>query len=271
MLRSASELFGTKILATDGDIGTVHDFLFDDDSWTVRYMVADTGGWLSGRLVLISPEALGHPEWEARSFPVNLTRSQVEESPPIESDMPVTREREMALRSFFGWPAYWGGGIISAATLTGYPLIASAPEGSRTEAEAERKDQQTSRMEQDEPREEGHLRSVREVSGYRIAASDGEIGHADDFLIDDADWCVRYMVVDTRNWLPGKDVVVSPGWIHEIDWRQGEVSVSLGKEQIETAPEYKRGMHVARAFEESVFRHYGRDPYWGKTAGTRRL
>jgi len=100
MLRSLKKLFGNKILATDGQIGRVHDFYFDDQEWTVRYMVADTGGWLKGRLVLISPAALGEADWGAESFPVNLTRQQIGESPGIEEDLPVSRQQEIELQRY---------------------------------------------------------------------------------------------------------------------------------------------------------------------------
>ncbi|HUF52881.1 MAG TPA: PRC-barrel domain-containing protein [Dehalococcoidia bacterium] len=270
MLRSATELFGTKLAASDGDIGTVHDFLFDDETWTVRYMVADTGNWLTGRLVLLAPQALGHADSGARYFPVNLTKQQIESSPPIEADLPVNRRHEIDINAHYGWRDYWGGGLITASTLGGFTQAAEPPGGDSQRLDQDRLADQQARARQDEDIDHPELRSVRDVSGYDIESKTGQIGVVDDFLMDDADWTVRYMAVDTHKWLPSKDVLVSPGWIKKISWHDHAVIVDLGKQKIEEAPEYKRGMHISRAYEEQLFRHYGLDPYWGKAAGAQR-
>jgi hypothetical protein len=269
MLRSAKDLFGTKIAATDGDIGSVNDFLFDDGTWTVRYMAADTAGWLRERLVLISPVALGQAEWEAKRFPVNLTRQQVEDSPPIESDMPVGRRHEVDLNLHYGWPQYWGGGLITAGSLGGFTQAAEPPVGVMPRGEHEEIRRQKVATREDEDREHPELRSVREVSGYAIAAEDGDIGHVDDVVIDDEDWSVRYVVVDTGDWLSGRKVLMAPGWIKEISWDDGSVRVDLAGQRIKDAPEYSPGQAISREYEEQLHEHYGRDPYWGRAAAAR--
>jgi hypothetical protein len=244
--------------------------MFDDETWTVRYMVADTGSWLTGRLVLLSPQSLGHADWGARRFPVNLTRQQIEDSPPIEDDLPVNRRHEIDLNAHYGWRDYWGGGMFTAATATGIAQpgqVFTTPAG---ESDEDRLESQKARARQDEDIDHPELRSVRDVTGYDIESTTGQIGVVDDFVIDDADWSVRYMAIDTHKWLPGKDVLVAPGWIKEISWHEHTVTVELGKQKIEEAPEYKRGMHISRAYEEQLFRHYGLDPYWGKAAGAPR-
>lgn len=268
MLRSARDLFGTKLEASDGDIGDVQDFLFDDHTWTVRYMAAHTGNWLTGRLVLIAPQALGHADWEAKSFPVNLTKQQIEDSPPISSDMPVSRRHEIDLHAYYGWHEYWGGGIITAGTLGGFTQAADIPGGPSEHEEERRLAELKARAREEEEFEQPELRSVRAVSGYDIEATTGEIGVVHDFLIDDDDWTVRYMVVDTHKWLPGKEVLVAPGWIRTISWEDHSVTVKLGKQKIEEAPEYKSGMHVTRSYEEQLHEHYGMDPYWDRVAKT---
>ena len=78
MLRSVSGMRGFTIHATDGDMGAVDEFLFDDEHWTMRYLVAHTGDWLTGRLVLVSPMAFRAVAWDRETFDVALTRQQEE-------------------------------------------------------------------------------------------------------------------------------------------------------------------------------------------------
>ncbi len=233
MLRSVKDLKGYTMRATDGEIGKVKEFLFDDQAWTVRYMVADTGGWLTGRRVLISPNALLGSDWENEQLPVSLTRSQVEDAPSIYEDQPVSRQYEAEYSDYYGYPYYWGGAYAGFAPT--YALGAStgaytggAPSGVRWPQAP------TDRGERGDP----HLRSTREVKGYDIRARDGEIGHLDDFLVDDGSWAIEGMVVATRDWLPGKKVVIWPGQIEEVNWMERHVAVRLTRGEVESAPEY---------------------------------
>ncbi|MCI0394457.1 MAG: PRC-barrel domain-containing protein [Chloroflexi bacterium] len=246
MLRGLDELRGYKVLATDDEIGQVDDFYFDDQYWTVRYLVVNTGGWLFGRRVLLSPTALGEPGWAERVLPVALTREQVEKSPAADLAKPVSRQYEMELHTYYGWLPYWAGygSPIAPSALGAYP---AAP------------------LVQEEPkRQEGdpHLQSVAEVSGYHIQATDGEIGHVEDFLAEDDNWFIRYMVVDTSNWLPGRKVLVSPSWVKAIRWSESEVVVDLKRETIKNSPEYDPSAEVNRAYEKKLHDYYGRRGYW---------
>ena len=243
MLRSLRDLLGGTILATDGEIGKVHDFFFDDEHWTVRYMVADTGGWLTGRLVLLSPAALGEPDWSGRTFPVSLSRKQIEDSPSVESDRPVSRQHELELHGYYGWPLYWGGGMVTAGTLGVYPELVVQPELHKEETPA--RGEEAVGQAQDDP----HLRSAREVTGYHIQAADGGIGHVQDFIVDDEDWAIRHMVVDTRNWLPGKNILVSPQSIARVSWEDHKVYVDLPREKIEEAPDFRAAALMSRQYE----------------------
>lgn len=233
MLRSVQEMFGYSILATDGDIGQAYNFYFDDRFWNVRYLVAETGGWLNSRRVLISPVALGQPDWSYRTFPVNLSRQQIQESPGIDADMPVSRQREIAMNSYYGWPAYWS-----------FP----AEPGSLAADSAG----------------DPNLRSVREAIGYRIQASDGEIGHVDDLIVDDQGWVLRYVVIGTLNWLPGKKVLLAPEWVERVSWAEGALAVNLSREMIATSPEYGPSPWVTHLLEIEIYRHYDRRGYWEK-------
>ena len=122
----------------------------------------------------------------------------------MESDRPVSRQHELELHGYYGWPLYWGGGMVTAGTLGVYPELVVQPELHKEETPA--RGEEAVGQAQDDP----HLRSAREVTGYHIQAVDGGIGHVQDFIVDDEDWGIRYMLVDTRNWLPGESVLVSP-------------------------------------------------------------
>ena len=249
MLYKADDLQGFHIAASDGELGKVSDLYFDDREWRIRYFVVDTGGWLSGRLVLISPDAAGHPDADEKTFHVSLTKKQVEDSPGVETDLPFSRQQEIAYREYFGWPPYWGG-ISGAAGFAVHPeqvAVADrdAAERRRTQAEAD-----------------PHLRSAGIVRGYSLAATDGDIGHIDDLIVDDDGWAVRYFVIDTRNWLPGKKVLLAPEWVQSIDWSRSEVAVSLARDTIKEAPEYDHSAEITREYEARLHEHYGQRAYW---------
>ncbi|MCZ2155251.1 MAG: PRC-barrel domain-containing protein [Bryobacterales bacterium] len=237
-MRSLRELLKFKVHANDEVFGKISDFYFDDQDWHVRYLVVDTGGWLSGRSVLLSPTVAGVPNWLEQSIPVALSREQIENSPPISSDKPVSRQHEEALSLYYGWPRYWtldGAPLPSLAGLpvdTMEPLLESSPAEPPNEGDASAGEQAHANP---------HLRSLKEVVGYLIAASDGEIGHVEDFLADLDTWRIEKLVVDTRNWLPGKDVVLGIDRVAEVSWEERCVTVSLTKAKIEGSPELGRG------------------------------
>ena len=247
MLRTASHLKGTSIAATDGEIGSVQDLYFDDHSWTIRYLVVDTGTWLPGRQVLISPRSIMAGTDEGK-IPVSLTKSQVENSPSTDVDKPVERQYEEEYSQYYGYPYYWTGPYRWGATPYPGEGVLAVPEVAVAMP----------------PRVGGDpsLRSTRNVTGYYIEATDGDIGHVDDFIVDTAAWAIRYMLVDTRNWWPGKKVLVSPEWINEVSWPDSRVYVDMSKEAIKSAPEYDPNQPVERDYETRLFGHHNRRVYW---------
>ena len=248
MLRSVKEIKGYMLRAKDGDIGRCKDFLFDDQIWVDRYMVADTGKWLPDKKVLISPISLGEPDYASRIFPVRLSKNQIEHAPALDTDAPVSRQYETKYHEYFGWPYYWRG-VETWGPYT-YPvhLYAYKP-----------KDVVNVESENGDP----HLRSAKEVMGYRIQARNGEIGHVEDFIVDDRPWNIRYMIVDTRKWLPGSQkVLISTDWINSIDWLERQVAVDLNVEEIKESPEYDPSAPVNREYEVGLYDFYGRPKYW---------
>jgi len=256
MLRSALQLRGYHVHATDGEIGKAKDFYFDDVHWGVRYLVIDTGTWLPGRRVLISPVSLGQPDWMKNAFPVALTRDEIMNSPGLDSDKPVSRQQESELVDYYNWPMYW-----TPAALPEGPFGGGQPvPGMRV---GERENPVTAR---EQPEGDPHLRSMREVAGYHIQAQDGRIGHIEDFIVDDEDWRVRYLVIDTRNWIPGRRVILAPDWFVRFDWRESLAHTGLTKATIKDAPPYDQSQPVNRDYEGQLHDYYGRPAYWTEHA-----
>jgi hypothetical protein len=255
MLRKANDLRNFRLGARDGEIGRAKDFYFDDESWTVRYLVADTGTWLPLRKVLISPFALGNVNDSEKILGVNLDKRQIEQCPPMDDEKPVSRQYEEEFHRYYGWPMYWHGPWLWGPTA--YPGYAGTAELIAESPPEERKER---------PPGDPHLRSTTEVAGYHIQALDDEIGHVDDFIIDDHDWVIRYLVVDTRNWWPGRTVLLSPQWITSVSWHESKVHVDLNATAIKNAPEFDNAGSITREYEERLFQYYEREGYWMRRA-----
>jgi hypothetical protein len=250
MLRAVNDLKGYALLATDGPIGHVVDVLVDDRHWTVRYLVVDTGTWLSGRKVLISPIALGRPDWALQQLPVSLTKERVENSPDVDTQQPVSRQHEMEQLGYYGYPFYWEGtGIWGAGPYPG--LLAGVAGGAINSGPSP-----------DAAEEDPHLRSCDALVGYQIHATDGDLGHVENFLVDDESWVVRYFVVDTSNWWGGHHVLIAPQWVARVSWPDSTVSLDLSREAIKSAPPYDAAKMFERQHELAMYEHYGRPKYW---------
>jgi hypothetical protein len=249
MLCKAKTLAGYKLNSLDGEIGKVKEFYFDDRYWTIRYLVAETGNWLANRQVLISPYALVAVNKEERNIGIDLTKKQIEDSPSLDSDRPVSRQFEQAYHGHYLYPIYWGGPYSWGPCP--YPL---------------RDHEQWKNFIQPEKASDHHLRSTSDANGHHLQALDGEIGHVEDIILDDETWAIRYFVVDTHNWWPGKKVLMSPQWIESVSWgeRKGErkVFVNLSRKTIKESPEYTEESLLTRDYETKLCRHYNRQRYW---------
>jgi hypothetical protein len=209
MLHKASRIRGVTVRAADGDVGHLEEFYFDDHMWTIRYLVVDTGSWLMHRRVLIPPMSI-EPTWSFAGLQSTLTKEQIQHSPEVESHPTMSRQDETRVLGHYGYPSYWEDGTEPEA---------APPEPARVK-----------------PGDE-HLSGTRDITGYHLQASDGEIGHVDDVLIDGS-WRIRYLVVDTSNWIGGKSVVISPTALHGIDWSHSRMQVDLTREAIRESPSF---------------------------------
>jgi len=245
MLDKVITLKGYKLHSLDGEIGEIKEFYFDDHHWTIRYLVADTGNWLIDRQVLISPYALLTVDKKGQYINIDLSKKQIEDSPSLDSDKPVSRQFEESYYSYYGWPMYWGGPYLWG----NYPEIM-----------LDRKNWKE--VNNSKNAWDSHLRSTHDVIGHHIQATDGELGHVEDFIIDDRTWAIRYLVVNTRNWWPGKRVLISPQWIDRISWTDSKVFVNLLRERIQQAPAYLEDSLPSREYESKLHEHYKRQGYW---------
>jgi uncharacterized protein YrrD len=254
MLISAQEIQGYAIHARDGDLGTVRTFYFDDQDWCIHSMVVDTGTWFSGRHVLIPADALGQADRQRQRLSVELTQEEVQNSPEVPKHKAPSAYDATAMQTYAGHNVYWSTDPFVLQSVAARPASMPIPAAPPVAATTPRPADMQGRG--------GLLRSTREVMGYYIQATDGQIGHVEDFVIDTAAWQIRYMVVDTRNWWPGKKVLVSPGWIDQVRWDTEQVTVDLSRQQIKNSPEFDASVPLDREYEARLFAHYQRPAYW---------
>jgi hypothetical protein len=247
MLRSLNELGGYTVRASNGEIGQVVDFFFDDLEWVIHYLVVDTGNWLARHPVLLSVEALGQPSWAKKAFPVLLTKEQVEKSPGVASDRPVSHQMELELPTYYDWAPYW---------RPGTPTV-----GLGAAAAAQLLAQAATKEEEENTTTDPDLRSSEEVIQYRVQASDGKVGKVIDFIVDDESWRLCYVVIDTGTWLSGRQVLIPPTWAEEVDWAARTIHLELNREMIKRSPEYDPTAPVNKEHELRLYDYYGRPQY----------
>lgn len=240
MLYIIKNLENMKISNKIENLGYLNDFYIDDLSWTTRYVVLDTGNWLTGKKILISPHSIDKPNFLDNIIYTNLTKEKIANSPEISEVEPVSRKHELKLLKYYGWPPYW----------TFSPSMQNIVN-------------QNIKDQSDNPKanfNDSHLRSIREIRKYYIQGLDDEIGVVDSFIIDDHNWIIKYLVLDTRiwlHWLPGgKKVLVAPEWIRNIEWKNSKMYLNLDRETIEKSPEFKSAEEIDEEYENKLYACY---------------
>jgi sporulation protein YlmC with PRC-barrel domain len=242
MKRSLKSLIGYTMGASDGEIGYVKEFYFDDETWTIRYLIVETGNWLMGREILISPQLLSNPDWNDHIFPVNLSKVQIMNSPDIDTEKPVSRQQEIKLHYHYLQSGYWGDGLYAGITPVSKEDISLNNRGNAVAGISD---------------DTCHLRSSAVLTGYTVKAADGEIGKVEDFILQPGTWKIGFLVVDTGHWLPGKKVLIAPEWIMDIDWENSALTVQLSITQVQDSPEYDPAQTVTEAHELQLHNYYG--------------
>ncbi|MEO8029152.1 MAG: PRC-barrel domain-containing protein [Bryobacteraceae bacterium] len=234
MLRTLESILGYRLVALNGEIGKVHDFYLDEEFWRLRYLVVETGSWLDRRRVLIAPAALGSIEGERREFAVHLNRDQVQSSPDVNTDQPVSRQQEMRTNAHYGWPAYWA---PDAIMIPG-PILTS---GRVARASAD-----------------PHLRSFREICSYTVDDGENAIAKVQDFVIDDSDWSVAMMIVAYGGWIDPRQVATPADRITNISWANRTITIRYSREQLEALPSFEAAAPVNKQERTVYFDYHGR-------------
>jgi len=249
MLHSYNDLSGYAIRAADGQKGRVDDIYFDDSNWQIRYLVVKSGFLLTGRQGLISNELMGHPDTGTQELPVALSKEEVADAAPAEAEEPVSKQARPGVAADVpAWPSFLVG--------TGYPYspnLAMDQLGMEHPAPLE-----PSTFRQGDP----HLRSMAEVKGYAAGATDGDMGSVLDFLIDPDGWHVRYFVIDTGNWLPGRRVVATTRWISRVDWADQKIHLDVDGQTVKDAPRFKDLDHHKRSDAQEAIERHGNVGFW---------
>ncbi|WP_078553010.1 PRC-barrel domain-containing protein [Bacillus alkalicellulosilyticus] len=257
MLFYSASLAQYSIEAKDGSIGKVEDVYFDEENWTIRYLVVNTNPWLPGRKVLITPISIEKVDTLLRQVYVDLTKEQVKESPDADTEKPVSKKFERKLLDYYGYPYYWHGqgvwgGQPSPRLLMNVPQYAGMRDGHN---------------EDDDSSDDRILHSGKELTGsfngYSIRTKGESFGQVVDFIIEDETWKVRYFLVEMKKWMPSKEVILSPNWIESIVWENKEIQMGITKEQVEQAPEFiKNKTELDKEYERSLFGYYNRQYDW---------
>ncbi len=259
-LRSIRDLAGLKPIALDGEVGQIDQFFFDDQKWAIRFLVVQTGSWFMEKKVLISPIAVSEMNWDA--IKISLSREQIEKSPDVDTEKPVSRQKETQFHDYYRWPYYWTGG--AAWGLTSYPSVLVAQHPGIAPPNAASTAQMDLKLSDEGENRSGdiHLRSTREVLGYGVEAIDKSFGHVQDLLIDDETWAVRYLVIDTINFWPSKNVLLPPSMVDSLSWSERKFRVRLSEQVIKDAPPYDSARPIERSYEKRLFGYYGYPGYW---------
>lgn len=238
MTTSLETLRGYHLKATDGVFGRIRDILFEEGPWTGRWIVADTGDWLFGRKVLLSPVSFFTPVEDEKTVPLRLSRKEIEAAPSLDEDAPISRTYEKTFYDHYMWPYYWmGEGMWGNVTHPAY-LFPTKNQVS------EKLDTRTPEEKQDPP-----LRSGHELTKYRLMSGEDVLGYVEDVLLDPETWEVKYFQCDTRKWFHGKTLHVSPEKVTDVDWHHHRLSVDFTQEELLKASE-----NEDKADEESTFK-----------------
>lgn len=252
MLCNLKKLIGRSAEASDGEIGECIDFLFDDEKWVIRYAVVNTGNWMRRNEVILSAFSLASPKKALNSgnLGLKLTKQQVEDSPQADETAPVSRQFELELARYYSHPIYWAG--EGTWGTEPYPMFTQPVPPEEYDRHAERLREI----------EQSPLRSMKEVCGYHIQATDESVGHVEDLIVEDDSWVVRYVIVDTRNWLPGRKLIISPSWIESFDWHERNARVRFDSKTIRSSPEFDADRALDRDYEELLHDYYAQPRYW---------
>jgi hypothetical protein len=251
MLWNVSVIKGYAVAGSNGPLGTASDFLFDDASWKMRWLIVDTGDRCSDRQALVPASVLDRPDPALRCFSVNLTVQEAKNCQSPDQDLPVSRQGGRDLHAYYGWEPYLAGSCFEGAIAAKFVPRPYC-------AEMRLRDRETATP----PKKFGdpHLRSVEEIIGYHVHATDGEIGHVEDFLAEESGWDIRSVKVSTKSWISRTSVLVSPVSVTMIDWIERLVFLDIDRQKVKLSTPYDPRTTVDGRYAASALPYY--DDRW---------
>ncbi len=240
MLRTARTLKNYKLECIDGELGKAKEFHFDTQCWIVRYLIAETGSWLAGRKILISPHAMDSIRREDQHIFIDLNKNQIKDAPLLYNNHPISREFEEENCRYYDWPIYWH----------------SQSFGEQQPRLRNRNYDQWNECKHDNIVCDIRLRSTLEINDFHIQTLDNDIGHIEDFIIDDAAWVIRYLIVSIRSGWPEYRVLIPPQWINRISDTEGKVFVSFNRESFDQMQEYTEESLLNLNYETELCSNY---------------
>jgi sporulation protein YlmC with PRC-barrel domain len=249
MLLAASAIKGYSVEAQDGALGTVKDLLFDDRTWQIKWLVVQTGSWLFDREVLLHPSAIEGFDNIRQTLHFSLTKQQVQDSPQLSTDEPVSQQHESNTLGYYGWDPFWGSdmyGTMLAGGMVGPPRYFGSKERYNDLG-----------LDYAHDGADPHLRSIHEVTGYHVHATDGDMGHVANLLIDNVQWGVRYLIVDTSNWWMGKQVLMSPYSVDSVAWPDHTIYLDVRQAKVRASPEWDPATVIVENYQHDLHKHYG--------------
>lgn len=196
MIITATQVWGCRLHTSDGKQARVRDLLFDDRTWRIEYIVVKLPHLLAED-VLLRPSQTSGTAWASRALETPLSMDEVRAAPALLSNPPVAKQGELATVQMVAWEAYWTG-LFDRMPKFGDP----------------------------------HLRNMGAITGHRVLGIDSKVGWIDNFVIDDEDWSVRYLVVRLGPRRNGRRVVVEPEVVGTISWPTRSVSLKLPRDAI---------------------------------------
>jgi hypothetical protein len=268
MLRSIEELERYALQASDGEVGQLRDLFFDDASWAIRYLVVETGAWLSSRKVLVSPAAVGLPVWNRKSLPVAMTLAQVKSGATTYTENPVPRQRKIGFIGFPGYPYRTAGpgSWSDDADRSPAPQESAGFVARPLNVHHRRREEAPGSRPRVQRKADLHLRSCNGVRNWYVCGNDGEIGSVQGMLVDEEAWVMRYLVVKAGAWWPEHELLIACPWIRYVNWFDASIRVDLTRKQLQESPPYEADKALNREGETRLFRHYGRRSYWADEA-----
>lgn len=240
-------ILGYQMTTTNGETGKVKDLLLDEATWQVRYAEVEFGPLFSKRRMLVPREKLGKPDADYLTIPAMMSTDELADCPPLEENLPVSRVYEHKLNEHLQLINYWDQYYTTPTAIPGITHSIQIKAKPSPGDVVDPSEINTS------------LRSLRELQDYHVKTLDGELGHLEDLLMDDGNWSIPFLVVDTHNWIPwSRKVLLRIAWVDSFSYTEREVHVLLTTDMVKASPTYDSSMPVNEVYEKHYYDMKGR-------------